>query len=436
MIRTIATCICALWVSTASAQVVVQEFETPNGTDVWLVEEHSIPFVALEILIDGGSALDLPGKRGATNMMMGLLEEGAGDLNAQEFQQQREALAASFGFRTFDDSVKISAQFLTENRDEAIALLASALNEPRFDEDAIERVRGQILTGIRGDAKRPNAIAGDAFYAAAFGDHHYGSDQSGTIETVTGLKRDDLIEAHRNALVGSRVYVSVVGDITQDEVGNLIDTLLAGLPQDGPDLPGRVEFGLDGGITVIPFETPQSVAIFGHSGMKRDDEDFFAAYIMNTILGGTGPQSILMEEVREKRGLTYGVYTYLIPKDHTELVLGSVASSNESIAEAIEVIRSEWDRLSTEGFSQEQLDIAKTYLTGEYPLRFDGNGEIADILLGMQAIGLPAEYVFERNDYINAVTLEDLNRVAAELLRPDDLHFVVVGEPEGLETAE
>lgn len=436
MIRAVFACICTLWVTSVSAQVAVQEFETPGGTDVWLVEEHSIPFVALEILIDGGSALDLAGKRGVTNMMIGLLEEGAGDLDAQAFQRRREELAASFGFRTFDDSVNISAQFLTENRDDAIALLASALHTPRFDDDAIERVRAQILTSIRSNEKRPNSIAGDAFFAAAFGDHHYGSDQSGTLETVSAITRDDLIAAHQNALVGSRVYVSVVGDITADEVSGLIDTLLSGLPQDGPALPGRVEFGLSGGVTVIPFETPQSVAIFGHSGIKRDDEDFFAAYILNTILGGNGPQSILMEEVRENRGLTYGIYTNLLTRDHTEVYLGSFASSNDRIAEAIEVVRAEWARIATQGVTQEQLDIAKTYLTGEYPLRFDGNGDIADILVGMQAIGLPAEYVFERNDYIDAVTLADVNRVAADLLRPEDLHFVVVGQPVGLTATE
>ena len=141
-----------------------------------------------------------------------------------------------------------------------------------------------------------------------------------------------------------------------------------------------------------------------------------------------------MEEVREKRGLTYGVYSYLVPKDYAEMMLGSVASANDKMAESVQVIRDEWTRIAREGVTQEQLDAAKTYLTGEYPLRFDGNEDIAGIMVGMQVTGLTPEYVVNRNDFINAVTLEDINRVAAYLLKPDDLHFTIVGRPVGIET--
>jgi len=251
---------------------------------------------------------------------------------------------------------------------------------------------------------------------------------------VAGVTRDVLVQAHRDAVVRSRVYVGAAGDITADELGALIDELLGGLPEDGPALPEPVEFGLDGGTTVVPFATPQSVALFGHAGIKRDDEDFFAAFILNEILGGNGVESRLMREVREKRGLTYGVYSYLVPKDLSEAYMGQVASANDRIAEAIDVIRAEWTLVANEGISQQELDAAKTYLTGAYPLRFDGNADIAGILVGMQSIGLSTDYVANRNDFINAVTLEDVNRVASELLDPDGLHFVVVGQPEGLES--
>jgi len=207
-------------------------------------------------------------------------------------------------------------------------------------------------------------------------------------------------------------------------------------PTEAPALPDRVDFGLDGGVTVVDFPTPQSVALFGHAGIERDDDDFFAAYILNEILGGSGLESRLMREVREERGLTYGIYSYLVPKDLTEIYLGSVASANDRIAETIEVVRDEWRKLAEEGITQEELDTAKTYLTGAYPLRFDGNAEIAGILVGMQSIGLPTTYVANRNDFIDAVTLDQINRVASELLDPDGLHFVVVGQPEGLGSTE
>lgn len=436
MIRFIFAAALSLTAVSAQAEMEIQEITSPDGIEAWLVEEESIPFIALEIVFDGGATLEDPAKRGATNLMMALLEEGSADLGAREFQEAREALAASFGFNAYDDSVAVSAQFLTENSDEAIALLRAALVEPRFDEEAIERVRAQVQANLRSDAQSPNTIAGQTFDAAAFGDHPYGSSLDGTAETVAALTRDDLLQAHQDALVKSRVYVGASGDISAEELGELIDALLGDLPMDGPPIPDRVEFGLEGGTTVVPFETPQSVALFGHAGIERDDDDFFAAFILNEILGGSGVESRLMREVREKRGLTYGVYSYLVPKDLSEMYLGQVASANDRIGEAIEVIRDEWALLAENGVTQEELDTAKTYLTGAYPLRFDGNAEIAGILVGMQSVGLSTDYVANRNDFVNAVTLDDINRVAAELLDPDGLHFVVVGQPVGLESSD
>ncbi|SFS20243.1 M16 family metallopeptidase [Yoonia litorea] len=429
--------ICFLLVgTTARAEIDIKQVTSPGGIDAWVVEENAIPFVAMEIRFRGGAALDLPGKRGATNLMMALLEEGAADLTAQEFQAERERLAASFSFRAFDDTLSISARFLTENKEEALELLRKAIIEPTFDQDAIDRVRAQILSGIASDEKDPNRIASAAFNAAAFEDHPYGSSLDGTVESVNALTRDDLVIAHQNALTRDRLYVSVVGDTTSETIGAILDALLGELPAVGVPDPSYVPFGLSGGITVIDFETPQSVALFGHRGIKRDDDDFFAAFIINQVLGAGGFESRLMTEVREKRGLTYGISTFLVPKFHSEMVIGSVASSNETIAEAIDVIRAEWSRMAETGMTADELETAKKYLTGEYPLRFDGNAEIAKIMVGMQMVGLPPDYVVNRNDYVEAVTLDDIKRVAAELLHPDELHFVVVGQPVGLESTE
>ena len=414
--------------------VEIEEITTPAGIDAWVVEERSIPFIAMEVRMEGGGNLDRPGKRGAVNLMMALLEEGSADMDAHSFQEAREALAASYSFDAYDDTVTVSTRFLTENADDAIALLRQALVAPRFDEDAVERVRGQVLAGIESDAKNPNRIAGDTFYALAFPDHPYGSDMNGTAESVAGLTREDMVQAHRDAVTRAALHVSVVGDADAEEAARMIDALLADLPAEAPDGPPDVEFGLAGGVTVIDFPTPQSVALFGHTGMERDHPDFFAAYVLNHILGGGSFESRLMNEVREKRGLTYGVSTFLVPRQRAEMVLGQVASSNDRIAEAIEVIRAEWARIASEGVTEEELEAAKTYITGEYPLRFDGNGPIAEIMVGMQQVGLATDYVFNRNSFIEAVTLDDVNRVAAELLDAEALHFVVVGQPEGLGT--
>ena len=431
MIRIVLGLALTLLASTASA-IEIDEISSDGGINVWLVEEPSIPFVALEIRIRGGTSLDAPGKRGATNLMMALIEEGSGDMSAQEFQTKLESLAASFSFRAYDDTMSISARFLSENQDDALALLRQALTDPRFDQEAIDRVRAQVLSGIASDAKNPNRIASAYLNAQAFGDHPYGTSADGTAESVKALTQADMFDAHRATLTRDRMFVSVVGDITAQEVGPMLDGLLGDLPATGAEMPEHVDFALGGGVTVIDFETPQSVALFGHSGITRDDDDYFAAYILNEILGGSGRESRLMYEVREKRGLTYGISSSLVPKLHAEMYLGRVASANETIAEAIEVTRNVWTDLAENGVTAEELAEIKTYLTGAYPLRFDGNAQIAGIMVGMQMIGLPVDYINTRNDELNAVTLDEVNAMAKRLLRPDALHFVVVGQPVGV----
>ncbi|MEM7317942.1 MAG: pitrilysin family protein [Pseudomonadota bacterium] len=424
----------AVFAVPAWAEIEVKNVVSPGGVKAWLVEEHSIPFTALELRFRGGTSLDDPDKRGATYLMTALIEEGAGDLDARAYARELESLAASFDYDASDDTVSISAQFLTENRDEVISLLRTTLLEPRFDQNAVDRVRGQVISGLRSDAKDPNDIAGLAFGEMAFGDHPYGTNGKGTVESVAALTRDDIVTAHRGALARDRLYVGAVGDITAEELGAILDELLADLPETGTPIPGKADVTIEGGVSVVDFDTPQSVALFGQKGIDRHDEDFFAAYILNQILGGGAFEGRLMHEVREKRGLTYGVYSYLVPKDLASVYLGSVASSNDRIAEAIDVIRGEWSRMATEGVSEKELQDAKTYLTGAYPLRFNGNGQIASIMVGMQMEGLPIDYIATRNDKVNAVTIEDVNRVARELLDPDGLHFTVVGKPVGLET--
>ncbi len=433
--RLIYTLIIGLFVALpAQAEVKIQSVESPGGLTAWLVEDHSIPFVALELRFRGGASLDAPGKRGAINLMTGLLEEGAGDMDARAFSKASEALATSFGFNASRDDVAISARFLTENRDPSVALLRAALQVPRFDAESVERVRGQVLSIIQSDQKDPNDIASETFNRIAYGEHPYGSSLNGTLESVAALTRDDLIAAHKDVLARDRVYIGAVGDITPEQLGALVDELLGGLPATGAPMPPRADVTIPAGVTVIDFATPQSVALFGQKGIAQDDPDFFAALILNHVLGGGSFESRLMNEVREKRGLTYGVYSYLVARDLAEVYMGSVSSANDRIAEAIEVIRAEWAKAAENGVTEDELRDAKTYITGAYPLRFDGNAPIANILVGMQLLGLPIDYIATRNDKVDAVTLDDVKRVAGELLDPEGLHFVVVGQPEGVQT--
>ncbi|MES2333736.1 MAG: pitrilysin family protein [Pseudomonadota bacterium] len=414
------------------AEIPIQEVTSPGGIKAWLVEDRNIPFAALEIRFKGGTSLEAPDKRGAVNLMTATLEEGAGAMDSLGFAQARDALAASFSFDAGTDSVGVSAKFLTENRDQAIDLLRAALVSPRFDQDAVDRVREQVLSNLRSNAKDPGKIASERFDALAFGDHPYGSSGEGTIATVTALTRDDVMAAYKAALARDRVFVAASGDITADELGLILDRLLGDLPATGAPLPGAAPWLLPAGVTVVDFPTPQSTVLFGQQGIPRDDPDFFPAFVLNEVIGGGRFTARLMTEVREKRGLTYGIGTSIVNMDRADLILGQFSASNDKVAEAIRVVQAEWGRIVNEGVTPEELKATKTYLTGSYPLRFDGNGPIASILVGMQMDGMPIDYVTTRNAKVEAVTMDDIRRVAARLFKPEALQFVVVGQPEGM----
>ncbi|MES2542701.1 MAG: pitrilysin family protein [Pseudomonadota bacterium] len=431
MIRAVFAAVLALALP-AQAEIPIKEVTSPGGITAWLVEDHNIPFTALEIQFRGGTSLEAPDKRGVVNLMTATLEEGAGELDSRGFAEARDALAASFSFDAGTDSVGVSAQFLTENRDQAIDLLRKALIEPRFDQAAVDRVREQVLSNLRSNEKDPGTIASERFDLLAFGDHPYASSGDGTVDTVTALTRDDVVAAHKAALARDRVFVAAAGDITAEELGLLLDKLLGDLPATGSPLPGAAPWLLAPGVTVQDFPSPQSTVFFGQKGIPRDDPDFFPAFILNEMLGGGRFTARLMTEVREKRGLTYGIGTYIVNRDHADMLLGQFSASNDKVAEAIKVVKAEWDRIVSEGVTPEELEATKTYLTGSYPLRFDGNGPIASILVGMQMDGMPMDYVTTRNSKVEAVTMDDIKRVAARLFKAEDLHFVVVGQPEAL----
>lgn len=414
------------------AAVAIQEVTSPGGIKAWLVENHDIPFTALNIRFKGGTSLDASGKRGAVNLMTALNEEGAGDLDSQAFAAARDGMAAEFGFSSDSDGVSVSARFLTETSAQATDLLHLALTQPRFDAQAIERVRGQVLQNIASSAKDPGTIASDLLSQAAFGDHPYGSSGDGTADSVQALTRDDLLAAYHGALARDRIYVAAAGDISATDLGLMLDKLLGDLPATGAPQPADVALTAKGDVTQQSFPGPQSTISFYQGGIQFEDPDYFAATILNEILGGNGFSSRLMNEVREKRGLTYGIDTSLAAYEHAELLAGSVATSNEKATETMQVIRNVWADVAKNGVTQKEVDDTKTYLTGAYPLRFDGNKRIASILVGMQMLGLPVTYPAERNAKVDAVTLEDVNRVAAALLTPDKLTFVVVGDAVGV----
>lgn len=434
--RTFGAALTALGLLTAAPQAEaaaeIERVVSPGGIEAWLVEESTIPMVAIEVSFGTGAALDPEGQEGAANFMMAMLEEGAGDHDAVDFAELTQLFGARFRFDAGRDSVSVSARMLTETREESVALLHMALTDPRFDADALERVRGQILSKIRSDEADPRALASEAFFSQGFPDDPYGRPVDGTADSVSALTASDLEAARDRVFNLETARIGVVGDISAEALGPLLDRLLGGLPRRDPVALPMTEFQKPGGVTVVDFPAPQSTVMFGHEGPLRDDPDFIPLYVANYILGGGGFSSRLTTEVREKRGLAYSTYSYLAPLDRAGIWMGGVGTANERVAESLSVIREEWRRMAEEGVTEEELRKAKRYLTGAYPLRFDSNAAIAGILVGLQAAGLPIDYPETRNALVEAVTVEDIRRVAAEWLKPDALAFVVVGQPEGL----
>ncbi len=422
----------ALLAAAPAQALEIQVLKSPGGAVFWLVDEPSIPIVALEISFAGGARLDPEGRAGLANMMAGLIDEGAGDLDAVGFSKARDEVSARFGFSAGRDTMDISARMLVETLEPSVALLATALASPRFDSEPVGRVRAQILSAIAESGTEPGTVAAEAWYAGAFPNHPYGRPRRGTAESVSAITWDDLVAARARLLTRANARIAVVGAIDASRAGRMVDTILAGLEQGTPLVRERTGDIPPPGLRVIELDVPQSAAVFGHAGLARDDPDFIAAYVMNYVLGGGGFASRLMEEVREKRGLAYSVYAYLSVRDETALYLGGVRTANERMAETLEVIKAEWARMASDGITAEELDRAKRYLTGAFPLRFDSNAKIANYLVFMQEENLGIDYLERRNGLIEAVTLVDVKRVAARLLKPENLSIVVVGQPEGL----
>ena len=411
----------------------IQTITSPGGIKAWLVEEHSVPLIALRFGFDGGNSQDPAGKDGVANFITAMMDEGAGDLTSAEFQERMEDISMRMSYDDAKDALYGSFETLTINRDKAIELLKLAVQKPRFDDEAIERIRQQLLANLAYSDKDPSRVAGRDWYATAFAGHPYARPSNGKTDTVAKITRDDLVAFHKRTFAKSNLKVVVVGDIDAAALSKMLDDVFGGLPETADLMPVAKTAPLAGQLKVIEMNVPQSVAVFGLGGLARKDPDFMAAFVVNHILGGGGFSAKLMEEVREKRGLAYSVVSYLQPFQHTSILFGSVATKNESMAESLAIIRAEFKKMADNGPTPEDLQSAKDYLTGSYALRFDTNSKIASQLLGLQMEGFGTDYVDQRNKLIEAITMDDAKRVAKRLLRADDLIVTVVGKPVGLD---
>jgi zinc protease len=382
----------------------------------------------------GGSAIEPEQVTGVTGVMTDMLTEGAGAMDANAFKERLQDLNMSLGFGSSWDGVGMTLTTLSENRDAAVEMARLALNQPRFDAAPLARIKRQMLVGIRTRETNPGYIANLALDQALYPNHPYS--RRTTRQSVEAINRAALAERRAALFNRATLQITVVGDISAADAGGAIDAIFAALPEGArPPEPPEVVLSAPSALIVRELPQPQSLVLFAAPGIQDEDPDWIALAVANYILGGGGFSSRLMSEVREERGLVYGIGTGPWVRDHAALMRGSAQTENSDVRQAIEVTRAEMMRLYRDGATQAEVDDAITYLTGSFALDLDSNVNISGVVHGYQTAGRDIDYINRRNDLIRAVTLEHTNRVIRRLFDPDDYTFVVVGQPEGLEQA-
>ncbi len=411
----------------------ILQFTTPGGASVWLVSEPSIPILSIEMAWKGGEAADPEGMEGLANAVVYNMNEGAGDLDSLAYQTRMEDLNMSFGCEASNDWTSCSASMLTENAADAMDLVALSFSEPRFDQGPFDRFLREQAVGLNTRETSPGYLAWRAQAQALYPDHPYARETSG--DSLAALTPEAAKAQMRALMTKDRLLVTAVGAVTPEELAPMIDKAIAALPETS-SLPVTPDIVLPATMPaepiVVDLPQPQSLVQFAGRGLARDDPDFFAAYVLNYTYGGGGFSSRLMQTLRVEQGLTYGIYTGLNTGEHLLTWSGSGQTKNESAGDFVAGIRIEMQDLVDTGITAEELDDAKAYLTGSYPLGFDSNAKIAGQMMSVRQDEMGIDYFDRRNALVQAVTLEDVNRVAKEYLDPANSLFVVVGQPEGL----
>jgi zinc protease len=409
----------------------IQEVKSKKGITAWLVEDHSIPLVAIRFVFDGGTAQDPAGKEGLANLMSGLFDEGAGDLDSDAFQVKLDDAGAEMSFDAQRDGTYGSMRMLSEEKDAAFDLLTLAVNRPRFDQAPLDRVRAQVLSGIIANERDPNAIAQRKWLSAIYGEHPYSRPDEGTRQSIAAITPQDLGAFHKASFARDGLHIAVVGDIDAATLKRKLDQLFGDLPQKQALAPVADTQPKLGQHLEVDYDLPQTSLQLAYPGVKRSAPDFFAAVLMNDILGGGTFTSRLYDEVREKRGLAYGVDSNLIDHEHSNALVITTATRSDRAAETLALVRKVVKELAEQGPTAAELEAAKKYMIGAYAINnLDSSGSIAATLLELQLDNLGIDYLQRRAALINAVTISDVKAAAKKLLSPDPA-IMVVGPPLG-----
>lgn len=412
----------------------IKEVTSPGGLKAWLVEDHSLPIVAVDFAFKGaGSVLDADDKQGTAQLLSNMLDEGAGDMDSRVFQKALLDSSISLKFQASRDEFSGRLKTLSENRDQAFSLLTLALSKPRFEAEPLSRMQKANQSRILNDLTDPEWVAARILNDTAYAGHPYARNSGGTLSSLKNITASDLRGFHKNYLGRNNLLIAVAGDITALDLAASLDAVFGALPDVTlPAPPADITIQNQGQITLYKKDIPQTIIEMMQPGLMRSDPDYHTAQVMNFILGSSGFGSRLTEEIREKRGLTYGIFSSLSTMQHVNGLSVSTSTENKNAAEMLKLIHAEWTKMAESPVTDKELIDAKSYLTGSLPLSFTSTDDISVFLLSLQLDGLPIDYLEQRNKSVLGTTKEDIHRVAKRLLNPAQMTTVLVGQPEGV----
>ncbi|PKM35112.1 MAG: peptidase M16 [Gammaproteobacteria bacterium HGW-Gammaproteobacteria-10] len=408
----------------------IEHWTTKQGARVYFVPAPNLPMADIRVTFDAGSARD--GKQfGIAALTSGLLDTGAGDWNADQIAQRFESVGARFGTGVSRDMAWLSLRTLTEPKlfDKAVDTMQTILTQPRFEEADFQREKQRTLAGLKHRESSPSTLADIAFYKAVYGQHPYAHPSAGEIETVEPLKAEDLKNFYRQYYVAANAMVAIVGDLSRKQAEQTAEQLLATLPagQKPAELP-EVAMPKQGRREHITFPSAQTHVMSGLPGTYRNDDDYFALYVGNHILGGGMLVSRLFEEVREKRGLAYNTYSYFAPMYRKGPFAMGLQTRTDQADKALEVLNQTLTEFIKDGPTEEELTAAKQNITGGFVMRFDTNSKMIGYVEMIGFYGLPLDYLDTFQEKVNAVTVEAIKDAFQRRVDSELLQTITVGE--------